>query len=208
MMERRLVRAGEGDAADARIGEQDACRSGRHRPAGSAEPRAVRPPCAEAARRACATSGVCSAGLAMTALPAASAAATWPVKIASGKFHGLMQAKTPRPCSESSLRSPVGPGSSMGRVKLAPRLLRVVAQEIDRLAQVGDCALSSVLPASRMSSAIKAGRLGLVEIGGALRESRRAPRRRAGPRLPAPCPASAKCLARPRPRSASSTRRP
>ena len=32
--------------------------------------------------------GVCSAGLASTGLPAASAAATWPVKIASGKFHG------------------------------------------------------------------------------------------------------------------------
>ncbi len=44
-----------------------------------------------------AISGVCSAGLATTALPAASAAATWPVKIASGKFHGLMQTKTPRP---------------------------------------------------------------------------------------------------------------
>jgi hypothetical protein len=37
--------------------------------------------------------------LAITALPAASAAATWPVKIASGKFHGLMQTKTPRPRS-------------------------------------------------------------------------------------------------------------
>ena len=42
---------------------------------------------------AAAISGVCSAGLATTALPAASAAATWPVKIASGKFHGEMQAK-------------------------------------------------------------------------------------------------------------------
>ena len=37
---------------------------------------------------AAAVSGVCSAGLATTALPAASAAAIWPVKIASGKFHG------------------------------------------------------------------------------------------------------------------------
>jgi hypothetical protein len=45
----------------------------------------------------------------MTVLPAASAAAIWPVKIASGKFHGLMQTKTPRPTSRSSLRSPVGP---------------------------------------------------------------------------------------------------
>jgi len=46
-----------------------------------------------------ATSGVCSAGLATTALPAASAAAICPTKIASGKFHGLMQTKTPRPCN-------------------------------------------------------------------------------------------------------------
>jgi hypothetical protein len=48
--------------------------------------------------------GVCSAGFAITALPAASAAAICPVKIASGKFQGLMQAKTPRPCSSSALR--------------------------------------------------------------------------------------------------------
>ena len=37
---------------------------------------------------AAAISGVCSAGLAITALPAASAAATWPVKIASGSSMG------------------------------------------------------------------------------------------------------------------------
>ena len=42
-----------------------------------------------------AISGVCSAGFATTALPVARAAATWPVKIASGKFHGEMQAITP-----------------------------------------------------------------------------------------------------------------
>jgi len=71
-------------------------------------------------RTACAAmSGVCSAGLATTALPAASAAAIWPVKIASGKFHGEMQAKTPRPWRAISLRSPVGPGSCSGRVKSA-----------------------------------------------------------------------------------------
>ena len=61
-----------------------------------------------------AISGVCSAGLATTALPAASAAATWPVKIASGKFQGEMQTQTPRPCRVSVLVSPVGPGSSSG----------------------------------------------------------------------------------------------
>ena len=32
----------------------------------------------------------------MTAFPAAKAAAIWPVKIDSGKFQGLMHAKTPR----------------------------------------------------------------------------------------------------------------
>ncbi len=42
-----------------------------------------------------AISGVSSAGLAITALPAASAPAIWPVKIDSGKFHGLMQATRP-----------------------------------------------------------------------------------------------------------------
>ncbi len=56
--------------------------------------------------------GVCSAGLAMTALPATSAADTWPRKIASGKFQGLMQTKMPRPFSFSLFSSPVGPGSS------------------------------------------------------------------------------------------------
>ena len=64
-----------------------------------------------------AASGVCSAGFAATALPAASAAATWPVKIASGKFHGEMAANTPRPPSAQVFRSPVGPGSSRGSAK-------------------------------------------------------------------------------------------
>ena len=57
---------------------------------------------------AAAASGVCSAGLATTELPAASAAAIWPVKIASGKFHGEIQAKTPRPWSEISLEPDPG----------------------------------------------------------------------------------------------------
>jgi hypothetical protein len=58
-----------------------------------------------------ATRGVCSAGLAATVLPATSAATTWPAKMASGKFHGLMHTNTPRPCRRSTLLSPVGPGS-------------------------------------------------------------------------------------------------
>ena len=75
--------------------------------------RAARPRRAAARPCAAATAGVCSAGFAATLLPATSAATTWPVKIASGKFHGLMQTKTPRPPLRSVLRSPVGPGSSM-----------------------------------------------------------------------------------------------
>ena len=101
---RDVGRAGERDARDARIGDQrgadDLARArqqrehvGRH--AGRVQ--ASRP-------RAAAISGVCSAGFATTALPAASAAATWPVKIASGKFHGQMHANTPRPCSASVVR--------------------------------------------------------------------------------------------------------
>ena len=66
-------------------------------------------------RTACiATAGVCSAGFAITALPVTSAAATCPVKIASGKFHGLMQAQVPRPDRRSTLLSPVGPGRVTG----------------------------------------------------------------------------------------------
>ena len=39
--------------------------------------------------------GVCSADLARTALPADNAAAIWPVKIASGKFHGDIHVNIP-----------------------------------------------------------------------------------------------------------------
>ena len=51
--------------------------------------------CIRATARA-AMSGVCSAGLARTALPADTAARICPEKIASGKFHGEMHAMTPR----------------------------------------------------------------------------------------------------------------
>ncbi len=51
--------------------------------------------------------GVCPAGLARTGLPAARAAAVWPTNIASGKFHGAMQAKGPRARQSMVLVSPV-----------------------------------------------------------------------------------------------------
>ncbi len=75
-------------------------------------------PAASSVRTAAAAISVdCSAGLATTALPAASAAAICPVKIASGKFHGEMQANTPRPRSASVFASPVGEGSATGASK-------------------------------------------------------------------------------------------
>ncbi len=79
--------------------------------------------------------GVCAAGLASTELPAASAAATWPVKIASGKFHGEMQTNGPRPRSATCCARRSGPAAD-GRREQAARLAGVVAQEVDGLANV------------------------------------------------------------------------
>ncbi len=66
--------------------------------------------CISATARA-AIRGVCSAGLAITGLPVTSAATTWPVKIASGKFHGEMQTKGPRAVRASSLKSRRAPAA-------------------------------------------------------------------------------------------------
>ncbi len=84
-----------------------------------------------------AISGVCSAGFATTVLPAASAAMTWPRKIASGKFHGLMARKAPRPRRWSSFVSPVGPGIGSG-LKQPARLGGVVAGIVGGLAHFAD----------------------------------------------------------------------
>ncbi len=80
--------------------------------------------------------GVCSAGLASTGLPAASAAAIWPVKMASGKFHGAMAANGPRARSSMVLVSPVGPFERLRLAEQAAGFDRIVAQEIDGLAHV------------------------------------------------------------------------
>ncbi len=66
-----------------------------------------------------AMSGVCSAGFAMTALPAASAALTWPAKIASGKFHGEI----------ATMRSERRGGR---HAEIGAHLRRVIAQEVRR----------------------------------------------------------------------------
>ena len=61
------------------------------------------------ARPSSATGAPIAIEQAISAMPAANAAAIWPVKMASGKFQGEMQAKTPRPCNSSALVSPTGP---------------------------------------------------------------------------------------------------
>ncbi|SAI07272.1 Uncharacterised protein [Bordetella trematum] len=67
----------------------------RPRPGTSCKAARGTPACHNKPTACAATRLVCSAGLASTVLPAASAAATWPVKIASGKFQGLMQVTGP-----------------------------------------------------------------------------------------------------------------
>ncbi len=76
-----------------------------------------------------ATSGVSSAGFASTVLPAASAAATCPVKIASGKFHGLMHAtgRAARCVALESVRAPAPRSSAGSPPPPAPRRSRWTA---------------------------------------------------------------------------------
>jgi hypothetical protein len=97
---------------------------------------------------------VASAGLASTALPAASAAAIWPVKMASGKFHGLMQVKATR------------------RVGQLGRAGGVVAQEIDGLAQLGHGVHGRLAGLPRQQRE-ELGRMGLVEVGGTVQVAAR-----------------------------------
>ena len=63
------------------------------------------PACQRMSQSTLAIPGVCSAGFTTAVLPVTSAAAAMPQQIASGKFHGLMTAATPRGwyhCSSSS----------------------------------------------------------------------------------------------------------
>ena len=114
---------------------------------------------------AAAVSGVCSAGLATTALPAASAAATWPVKIASGKFHGEMQAKTPRPCNVDLVALAGWAGQELGGGEIGAGAQRVIAQAIDRFAQFGDRRRDRA-PALADDPRDQLGAVALVEVGG------------------------------------------
>ena len=148
-----------------RASATSARRRSRHRRAAARSASSGTPPHAAAPRLRCATTGVCSAGLAATALPATSAAATWPAKIASGKFHGLMQTKTPRPEQAQLVVLAGRPGQGLRREALLG-LVGVVAQEVDRLAHLGH----AVGPASCRASPEQAAELGqarIERIGGA-----------------------------------------
>ena len=76
------------DAGDARIGDERRADRRRRGRAAIARRRRGTPARCSTRTASAAMSGVCSAGFASTGLPAASAALTCPVKIASGKFHG------------------------------------------------------------------------------------------------------------------------
>ena len=133
------------------------CSTSTGTPASMQQPTAAKP-----------ISGVCPAGLATAALPEASAAAICPVKIASGKFHGADAGKNPRPCSDSSFRSPVGPGIDHAALEVGAGLRGIVAQEVNCLAQIGNgivartCRLADDSPKSRARSCSKAGRLSRI----------------------------------------------
>ena len=124
-------------------------------------------------------------GLGETALPAASAAAIWPVKMASGKFHGEMQAKAPRPLQRQLLVSPVGPGSSTGPANRRRASHGVVAQEVDGLAHLGQRVVQRLAGLAH-DQGHQARAVALEQVGGAL-EHARARRRR--PACPSHAPA-------------------
>ena len=75
--------------------------------------------------------------MATTLLPAASAAETWPRKMASGKFQGAMQTQAPRPSSRMHVALAGRPGQ-LDRLQVPARLGGVIAAEIDRLAHLGE----------------------------------------------------------------------
>ena len=199
--------AGEGHAGDARVAGQRGADAWRRRRAGTAARSPARRLRAAASPRHGRSGWSARRAWRSRVLPAASAAATWPMKIASGKFHGLMQTNTPRPCSCSSLDSPVGPGSFSGCAEQLARLRGVVAQEVDRLAHFGDRRRAMVLPASFTHSAMNSGMRCFQQVGGVLEDLRARRRPACGPSPVARRPRSP-APARPSRRRPAAIRRP
>ena len=116
-----------------------------------------------------AMSGVCSAGLAITALPAARAT-TWPVKIARGKFHGLMQAKTrDRQGSAGCARRSGRGAASARRTGRGPAGHSSV--EIDGFPKVSHGVFQGLAGLAHQQADQPVGIL-LIEVGGGLEERR------------------------------------
>ena len=148
---RGVGRAGEGHAVHAGVAGQGRADRCRRRAEVAARRAGRRPRCSRSTARA-AISGVCSAGLASTALPAARAAAIWPEKMASGKFQGRCR----RRCRA---RGASGWSACGG----------VVAQEIHRLAQFGHGVGQGLARLARQKRE-DAAEVGLVEVGGAVQD--------------------------------------
>jgi hypothetical protein len=110
-------RAGEGDAGDS--GMRDQRRAERAVSGVRCKAETGTPASCSRRTATAAIKGVWGAGLATTLLPATSAAATCPAKMASGKFHGAMQRNGPRPRRIRRFSSPVGPGRAVGVANLA-----------------------------------------------------------------------------------------
>ena len=113
-------------------------------------------------------------------MPAINAAVTWPVKIASGKFHGDIATNTPRPRSRNTLLSPVGPGMvSIGAEQVAA-LRGVVAAEIRGLADFRERVIER-FAALALQQRDEARRAPLQEVGGLFQDFRARLGRRPAP---------------------------
>ena len=165
-----LGRAGEADAGDARIGGQR--RADRRAVAGQKLQHILGNAglAAAAPRRARQSAASARPAWRCTALPVTRAAAIWPVKIASGKFHGEMQTMAPRASVPASRLGGLG---------------RIVAQEVDRLAHFGD-AVGQRLAGLAGGQREELDGVGLVEVGGAVAASPRARQPAVLPRPAAP----------------------
>ena len=182
---RRLGRAGEGDAGDARIGDQRARRPRRRRPAADAARRRARRP-------------ACSSRTAARGDQRRLLGRLGDHGVAGGQRRRDLagedrQREVPRadagedaaPVQRELVALAGRAGQRQRPAEVGARARRVVAQEIDRLAHLGDARRRCVLPASRTQSAISSAPVRSKQIGGALQASRRVARRRR--RVPAGC---------------------
>ena len=123
-------------------------------------------------------------------MPAISAAATWPKKIASGKFHGEIATKTPRPRRRSTFELARRPGHRLPGPEQAAALRRVIAGEIDRLADLRERVVEG-LAALDLQQVDEPPAPRLEEVRGALERRRPLCRRASRSRRESPARAAA-----------------